>query len=158
SRDNANLEILEALAAGDAIKAQELLQRLLGSFVSVRAFAAKAPPENFYEGFVTGVLSSLGDALQDLRVEYPAGGGYADIMFRYSGRSSAMVFELKIAGSVSGLAAAVHNGLRQIEEKHYAAEYVADPSIINVTAVGIAFLQKSCVVATKALKGGAKNR
>ena len=156
SKDNANLEILEALAAGNALKAQELLQRLLGSYVSVRAFATKAPPENFYEGFVLGVLASLGDRLQDVMVESAAGSGYADIKFRYSGRSGAMVFELKVAGSVSGLATAVQNGLKQIEEKHYAGEFVADPSISKVTAVGIAFLKKSCVVATKALKGSGK--
>ncbi len=152
SKDSANLAVLDALSSGEDSKAQILLQGMLSSFVSIRAFATRREPENYYEGFLTGLLASLGRHLQDLKVESDAGSGYADIQFRYRNGSCAMVIELKASGSVGELSSGVQKALSQIEEKQYASRYVEDPTIFKVTAAGIAFLGKSCLVATKTLK------
>ena len=151
-QDNANLAVLDALSSGDDSKAQILLQGMLSSFVSIRAFATRSGPENYYEGFLTGVLASLGRRLQDLKVESDAGSGYADIQFRYGNGTCAMVIELKAAGSAGELSACVRRAVAQIEERRYASRYVEDPTVFRVTAAGIAFLGKSCLVATKTLK------
>ncbi|MGN0908725.1 MAG: AAA family ATPase, partial [Succinivibrio sp.] len=152
SKGGANLAVLDALSSGDDSKAQILLQGMLSSFVSIRAFASRREPENYYEGFLTGLLASLGRNLQDLKVESDAGNGYADIQFRYRSGSCAMVIELKASRSVGELSSGVQRALAQIEEKHYASRHVEDPTIFKVTAAGIAFLGKSCLVATKTLK------
>ncbi|MDD7021723.1 MAG: hypothetical protein PUI29_04060 [Aeromonadales bacterium] len=57
---------MEALDAGYALKWQLQLQRLLGSFVSVRASAAEAHPKDFYGDFVMQVLQSLGSRVEDV--------------------------------------------------------------------------------------------
>ena len=153
SKDSANLAVLDALSSGEDSKAQILLQGMLSSFVSIRAFATRQEMENYYyEGFLTGLLASLGRHLQDLKVESDAGSGYADIQFRYRNGTCAMVIELKAARSVGELSSDVQRALAQIEEKQYASRYVEDPTIFKVTAAGIAFLGKSCLVATKTLK------
>ncbi|MDD6318914.1 MAG: AAA family ATPase, partial [Succinatimonas hippei] len=93
--DNHNIEVLNALTKGDAITAQRLIGIRLKTFISLRVYANKSAPENFYEGFMAGMLSSFGDKLGDLKVEDEAGEGYADIKFSYDNELSAMVIEIK---------------------------------------------------------------
>ena len=149
--DNKNLEMLNALREGDNKKAQVLISDRLRSFVSIRVYANKSAPENFYEGFMTGILSSFGNRLSELKVEHEAGLGFADIRFRDLGNQSAMVIELKVANNVKEAQKKANDGVEQIEQKGYAQEYIDEKGVPNVSAVGIAFFDKDCIVATKRL-------
>ena len=149
--DNKNYDILKALSDGDTEKARKLISGLLLSFISNRIYANKSRPENFYEGFMTGLLASFGEKLSDLKVEKEAGSGFADIRFRDVANDSAMVIELKVAKNAKEARLKAAQGIEQIEEKGYAREFIEDLDVPNVSAVGIAFFDKDCVVVSKRL-------
>ena len=147
--DNKNYDILKALSDGDSDQARKLISGLLISFISNRVYASKSRPENFYEGFMTGLLASFGKKLSDLKVEQEAGSGFADIRFRDLADQSAMVIELKVAKNVKEAQKKAAQGVEQIEEKGYAREYIDEKGVPNVSAVGIAFFDKDCIVVSK---------
>ena len=149
--DNKNYDILKALSDGDTEKARKLISGLLLSFISNRIYANKSRPENFYEGFMTGLLASFGEKLSDLKVEKEAGSGFADIRFRDVANDSAMVIELKVAKNAKEARQKAAQGIKQIEAKDYAREFIEDLEVPDVSAAGIAFFDKECVVATKKL-------
>ncbi|MDD6317990.1 MAG: PD-(D/E)XK nuclease domain-containing protein, partial [Succinatimonas hippei] len=132
-------------------KARALISERLRSFISIRVYASKSSPENFYEGFLTGILSSFGNRLSDLKVEHEAGLGFADIRFREVANDSAMVIELKVAKNAKEARQKAAQGIKQIEAKGYAREFIEDLEVPDVSAAGIAFFDKECVVATKKL-------
>ena len=100
---------------------------------------------------MTGILSSFGDRLSDLKVEHEAGLGFADIRFRDDSTNSAMVIELKVAQNVKQARSSAQSAIEQIEGKGYASEYIDEKEIPNVVAIGIAFYGKNCIVASKRL-------
>ena len=150
--DNKNLEMLDALREGDNEKARDLISERLRSFISIRVYASKSAPENFYEGFMTGILSSFGNRLSELKVEHEAGLGFADIRFRDDSTNSAMVIELKIARDAEQAEIQANKAIEQIESKEYAWQFIKKDKIPCVSAVGITFYDKRCVVAIKRLK------
>ena len=150
--DNLNFDILNALSKGDALTAQRLIGKQLRSFISLRVYANKSRPENFYEGFMSGMLVSFGDKLGDLKVEQEAGDGYADIKFSFDDDLSAMVIEIKVATNLTQAKAYAQKAIAQIEDKDYAREFMDQDETLNVTAVGLVFYGKKCVIATKRLK------
>ena len=149
--DNKNLEMLKSLSEGDNDKAQKFLSERLRAFISIRVYASKSAPENFYEGFMTGIFSSFGNRLSELKVEHEDGLGFADIRFCDESTSSAMVIELKVAKNVKQARSSAQSAIEQIEGKGYASEYIDEKEIPNVVAIGIAFYGKNCVVASKRL-------
>ena len=149
--DNKNYDILKALSDGDHDKARKLISGLLLSLISNRVYASKSRPENYYEGFMTGLLASFGKKLSDLKVESEAGSGFADIRFRDLLNQSAMVIELKVAKNVKEAQKKATQGVEQIVEKGYAREYIDEKGVPNVSAVGIAFFDKDCIVDSKRL-------
>ena len=152
TEDNKNLDILKALSDGDPEKTQDLISDLLLSFISLRVYANKSIPENFYEGFITGMLASFGSEISELKVEHEAGHGYADICFRDLINKCAIVIELKVAANSDCLNTDANKAIEQIERKDYARPFLKNNAIPKVCAVGIAFYGKDCVVATKRLK------
>ena len=150
--DNRNYDILKALSDGDNLKAQDLIEDLLWTFVSIRVYAGKSAPENFYEGFMAGMLSSFGSYVTDLKVEHEAGLGYADLSFCYERNKGAMVIELKVADDAEQAEIKANKAIEQIETKDYAGQFLKKYKTPSVSAVGIAFYDKSCIVATKRLK------
>ncbi len=149
--DNKNLEMLKALSDGDNEKARALISERLRSFISIRVYASKSSPENFYEGFMTGILSSFGSRLSELKVEHEAGLGFADIRFKDESNNSAMVIELKIAKDAEQAEIQANKAIEQIESKEYAWQFIKKEKIPCVSAVGIVFYDKNCMVASKRL-------
>jgi hypothetical protein len=99
--------------------------------------------EEFYQGFVTGLLHNV-DGYK-IKSNRESGEGRLDIAF-YSVRGDfACVMELKVAKTVAGLAAACDAALRQIEEKHYTAE-MEEYGFTEVRRFGLAFCKKNCMV------------
>ena len=149
--DNKNLEMLKALSDGDNEKARALISESLRSFVSIRVYASKSAPENFYEGFMTGILSSFGNRLSELKVEHEAGLGFANIRFRDDSTNSAMVIELKVAKDAEQAELQANKAIEQIESKEYAWQFIKKDKIPCVLAIGIVFYDKRCTVASKRL-------
>ena len=149
--DNKNLEMLKSLSEGDNDKAQKFLSERLRAFISIRVYASKSAPVNFYEGFMTGILSSFGDRLSELKVEHEAGLGFADIRFRDDSTNSAMVIELKVAKDAEQAELQANKAIEQIESKEYAWQFIKKDKIPCVLAIGIVFYDKRCTVASKRL-------
>ena len=98
---------------------------------------------------MTGMLSSFGNTL---KVEQESGEGCADIKFSYDNELSAMVIELKVATNLTRAKAFAQKAPEQIETKNYAQEFIEQDETFNVTAVGLVFYGKKCVVVTRRLK------
>ncbi len=100
--------------------------------------------ENFYHGFMLGVLSQAGEYIVKSNGE--AGNGRADIIMRSPSRHGfAIIFELKIAETIDGLKEACEKGLRQIDERGYAKE-LAEDGYRQIRKYAVAFYKKDCEV------------
>ena len=100
--------------------------------------------ENFYHGFVTGVLSNMKRYL--IKSNRESGKGRSDIIIRaVSRRGAAVILELKVAKSFDELEKKADEALNQIEEKNYEAELRSD-GYKNIIKYGIAFYGKDCLI------------
>ena len=100
--------------------------------------------ENFYHGFVTGVLSNMKRYL--IKSNRESGKGRSDIIIRaVSRRGAAVILELKVAKSFDELEKKADEALLQIEEKNYEAELRSD-GYKNIIKYGIAFYGKDCLI------------
>ncbi len=150
--DNKNLDILKALSDGDNLQAQKLIGSLLVSYISLRVYASKSRPENFYEGFMTGILASLDGTINELSVEQEAGEGFADLKLSYDNYMSGMVIELKVSKDPNHMDLEANKAIEQIEKKEYARSFINRTNVYKVSAVAIVFSGKSCFVMNKRLK------
>lgn len=95
-------------------------------------------PERFYHGLMIGLVASLLPDFE-IRSNREAGKGRADMLFRPRRKGDpGVVLELEVARSRAGLKRALEEGMRQIEEKGYAAELVA-AGVSPVRCVVVAF-------------------
>ena len=144
-------KLIDQLLAGDAVNAARSLRTLLRGFVSLRDNATKAPHENFYHGFLNGLLAAAGDNISVFKSQAEAGSGYADIIFSSYDESSAVVIEVKYASDAkAGLQDLASKAIAQIEEKGYAAGLCSEGSD-RVIECGIAFRGRNCAVRCKEL-------
>ena len=117
---------------------EELLDVLLESISFNDAY------ENFYHGFVTGILSSIkGYTVKSNR---ESGNGRGDIFIRpVSRRKAAIILELKVCKNFNELEQRADEALNQIEEKKYEME-LKDDGYNNIIKYGISFFKKDCLV------------
>jgi hypothetical protein len=100
--------------------------------------------ENFYHGFLTGVLANAKGYL--IKSNRESGNGRGDIFMRYrSAKGKAVIFELKAAASMQALSKKCDEALAQIEEKQYAKE-LENEGYQTILKYGIAFYRKDCMV------------
>ena len=143
--------LIDELLAGDAKKATGSLRTLLRGFVSIRDNATRAPHENFYHGFLNGLLAAAGDYIGEFRSQPEAGSGYADLIFSSYDGASSVVIEVKYASDdKAGLQELASKAIAQIEEKGYAAGLCGDGAD-RVIECGIAFRGRDCAVRCKEL-------
>ena len=115
-------KLIDQLLAGDAVNAAKSLRTLLRGFVSLRDSATRAPHENFYHGFLNGILAAAGDNISGFKSQAESGSGYADIIFSSCDESSSVVIEVKYASDdKTGLQDLASKAIAQIEEKGYAS-------------------------------------
>ena len=101
--------------------------------------------ENYYHGFMTGLLRGAGLAVRSNREQ---GLGRADIIIEDGRNKRGVIIELKHAQEYEELEAKAEEGLRQIEERNYAAGL--GPHIRRVMNYGVSFWKKeSCVKASE---------
>ena len=143
--------LIDELLEGDSKKAQGSLRTLLRGYVSLRDNATRAPHENFYHGFLNGLLAAAGDYISDFQSQADAGSGYADITFSSYDGGSSVVIEVKYASDAKArLQDLASKAIAQIEEKGDAAGLCSEGSD-RVVECGMAFRGRECAVRCKEL-------
>ncbi|GBU26078.1 hypothetical protein R83H12_02761 [Fibrobacteria bacterium R8-3-H12] len=134
---------LKAIIDGNTEIFQEELSSLL-----VESISYMDSEENNYHGFMTGVLTIL--ARQNgylVKSNRESGNGrYDAVLYRVNGKkSTAIIFEFKVAEKFDKLPIACETALKQIEEKNYAADWINE-GYENIIKYGIGFYKKRCAV------------
>ena len=128
-----------ALLNQDAQTFQHELSELLKDTISY--FDSK---EEFYHGFLTAVMASLGD--YSTRSNRESGEGRGDLFMRpVSIRQPAVIIEVKVAREAKDLEKMADAALAQIEKKAYDDELIRD-GYTNLVKYGIAFYRKDCEI------------
>ena len=134
-------EFCGALLAGDAGKAEGLLEEYLAMTVSIRdTFARRNLKENFYHGILLGILSYKGDWY--VTSNYETGDGYGDILIKPKEGSPGIIMEVKYAHG-GDLEKSAQQALVQIEARRYDAA-LRERGIKRVLKYGIACRRKEC--------------
>ncbi len=132
-------DLYRAMEQGDAAKMTEILTAQLSGTISFYDSA-----ENFYHGFLAGILSQSEDYLVTSNRE--SGNGRSDIMVRTpSLRGRAFVLELKVSASIDELEADAVRAMAQIREKNYVQELQTE-GYRKIDCYGVSFYRKDCEV------------
>ena len=132
-------DILEAILKADAEKLEDLLCTWM-----VNTISCFDEQENYYHGFVTGLVSGFNGYMVVSNRE--SGNGRFDLVVKQrSDAEYAAILEFKIAKTYKEMSAKCDEALRQIEEKNYIAG-LQDELYRNVSKYGICFCKKRCQV------------
>ena len=100
--------------------------------------------ENFYHGFMAGILSRLNGYI--VKSNRESGLGRSDlVLYCESIYGKAVIFELKHAKRFHDLPLACEEALKQIEDNNYAAYWI-DEGYSDIMKYGIGFYRKNCKV------------
>jgi hypothetical protein len=136
-----NLDVFfSAILNGDVETFQRELSALLAESISFMDSA-----ENFYHGFMAGVLSRLGGYI--VKSNRESGDGRSDlVLYAANGiEDKAVIIEIKQAATFRELPAACRKALRQIEDNNYVA-YWEDEGYSDIMKYGVAFYKKKCLI------------
>ena len=103
--------------------------------------------ENFYHGFLLGVLTGL-QGYEKLSNRESGEGRYDIVLKPYDERQPAIILELKRVQRFTEMENMCHAALQQIEDKHYDAGLL-DEGYMVIKKYGICFCKKSCMVMIK---------
>lgn len=132
-------DFYRALEEGNAEKMQEVLNEQLVSTISFYDSA-----ENFYHGFLAGILSQSEDYMVSSNRE--SGRGRSDIMVKSpSLRGRSFILELKVSKDIDALEDDAEKALQQIYDKKYMEELRAE-GYKKIDCYGISFYRKDCEV------------
>lgn len=128
-----------AMEEGNAEKVRDILDEQLFSTISFYDSA-----ENFYHGFLTGILSQSENYL--VRSNRESGSGRSDIMVKSpSLRGRSFILELKVSENIDALEADAEKALQQIYDKKYMDELRTE-GYRKIDCYGISFYRKDCEV------------
>lgn len=131
--------LYQALEEGDGERIRDILSRQLFQTISFYDSA-----ENFYHGFLAGILSQSENYL--VKSNRESGNGRSDIMVKSpSLRGRAFILEIKVSESIDDLEADAEKALQQIYEKKYVEELRAE-GYRQIGCCGAAFYRKDCEV------------
>ena len=151
---NYTSDFVNALFCGDSEKVESSLNELLRKYVSIRDFSTKAPKENYYHGFINGLLINGASLIKEQKSNLESGNGYIDLIIKPSKANGCIVIlELKQTSDedVDKGKTAVE-AIEQIIRKKYADPYISRTDTQAVLIYGICFCKKECYVAYKKLK------
>ena len=132
-------DILESVIRADAEKLEDLLCTWLTNTIS--CFDEQ---ENYYHGFVTGLVSGFSGYMVVSNRE--SGNGRFDLVVKQRSRwHHAAILEFKVVEKYNQMTKACEDALRQIKEKDYEAS-LRDEQYENIAKLGICFCQKRCRV------------
>ena len=124
---------------GDAERMGEILSEQLFSTISFYDSA-----ENFYHGFLAGILSQSENYL--VKSNRESGNGRSDIMVRSpSLRGRSFILEVKVSDSIDDLEADAEKALTQIYDKKYMDELRTE-GYRKIDCYGVSFYRKDCEV------------
>ena len=128
-----------ALETGECEAAEDFINRQLADTISYYDYA-----ENFYHGFMAGLLANIGGYL--VRSNRESGNGRPDIVMTESKfRGRAMILELKISDTIQGMEKKCEEALTQIEEQKYESPLEED-CFQPILKYAICFFKKRCMV------------
>ncbi len=132
-------DLYRAMENGDAERMTGILNGQL-----FRTISFYDSVENFYHGFLTGILSQSENYL--VKSNRESGNGRSDIMVKSpSLRGRSFVLELKVSDSIDDLERDAQKALQQIYDKKYAEELRAE-GYRKIDCYGVAFFRKDCEV------------
>lgn len=132
-------ELIFALEKGDCEKIETFISKQLLDTISFYDYA-----ENYYHGFLAGILKGAGKYLVVSNRE--SGTGRPDILLKTpSVRGAAVILELKVSDSFQGMEQECNKALKQVEEMDYEAELRAE-GYDNIKKYGVSFYRKECMV------------
>ena len=132
-------DLYRAMEEGDARRMTDILNGQLFRTISFYDSA-----ENFYHGFLTGILSQSENYL--VKSNRESGNGRSDIMVKSpSLRGRAFVMEVKVSDSVDDLENDAKKALKQIYDKSYMEELRAE-GYRKIDCYGVSFFRKDCEV------------
>lgn len=131
--------LYEALLNGSANIVQKELSSLLMESISYMDGR-----EEFYHGFLLGILENMKDYL--VKSNRESGFGRYDIAIRHLDVSKTpVILELKVSNTFKGMEAACDKALAQIRDNHY-NDWLPEEGYTRVWDYGIAFFKKQCRV------------
>ena len=135
--------LVKALEQGDCKAAEEFISAQLMDTISYFDYA-----ENYYHGFLTGLLTGAGNYRVTSNRE--SGSGRPDIVLSTVAirKGRVIILELKLADSVRTLEAKCNEALEQIDNNKYAKPFT-DEGYPIVQKYGISFYKKECMVKGK---------
>ena len=146
-------ELIRSMFAGDAEQFENHLNRLLEKYVSIRDFTTNAPKENYYHGFMNGLLINGSAEIREQKSNFESGNGYVDLIIKAKdSRRTIVIIEIKQTGDEDQTDSVAVSAIEQIVDKKYAEPYVQRDKIKDVFAYGLCFCRKECSVALKKLK------
>ena len=134
--------LLDALLCNDIAKAQDIINTVLKTYISIR----HSGHEQYYHGFMQGLLiEAVTDCGITMLDESESGLGYSDIILKDSSNDRAVILEFKRATTDDCLEVA-NEATDQIIEKKYADLFSAQYK--HVYGIGIGFFKKKCKIAS----------
>ncbi|SPT68199.1 Predicted AAA-ATPase [Anaerobiospirillum thomasii] len=134
--------LLDALLCNDIAKAQDIINTVLKTYISIR----HSGHEQYYHGFMQGLLiEAVTDCGITMLDESESGLGYSDIILKDSSNDRAVILEFKRAATDDCLEVA-NEATDQIIEKKYADLFSAQYK--HVYGIGIGFFKKKCKTAS----------
>lgn len=132
-------ELIQALEEGDCELFERLVSEQLLDTISFFDYA-----ENYYHGFLAGLLKGAGKYLVTSNRE--SGTGRPDLVLKTpSVRGGAIILELKVSDTFQGMEQECQKALKQIEEADYEAGLRAE-GYSNIKKYGVCFYRKECMV------------
>lgn len=132
-------DLYRAMEEGNAQRMTDILN---GQLIRTISFFDSA--ENFYHGFLTGILSQSENYL--VKSNRESGNGRSDIMVKSpSLRGRSFILEVKVSDDIDGLEDDAGKALEQIYEKKYMEE-LREEGYKKIDCYGISFFRKDCEV------------
>lgn len=129
----------EALEMGNTDRMEQLLTDILADTISFYDYA-----ENYYHGFVAGILRGNGTYL--VKSNRESGNGRPDLVLRTpSVRGRAFIIEIKVAGSLQEMEEKCSQALKQIQDRNYRKELELE-GFKNIQSYGFCFWKKEAMV------------
>ena len=151
---NSTGNLIKGFFSGDAGSVEDCLNELLAKYVSIRDFSVNAPKENYYHGFMNGLLANGTSLIEEQKSNFESGNGYIDLIIKsLKNRGVIVILELKQTDDENKDKFLIaEDAIAQIIRKKYADPYLKRKDIKAVHSYGICFCKKECTVAGKKLK------
>ena len=135
-------KLFAAIVNGDVESFERGFSDYLLSHISIRdTNVRKEMKENFYHGYLLGILSAVSGAVVSNR---ESGEGYADIIIKSTEKRVGVILEIKYAEN-ENLDMYCNEALKQIEEKNYSRSLI-DDGMDTLIKYGVACYKKRCKV------------